>query len=159
MQDHGRDHVLRKIGVEPSGDPFNSITFDERANRPFNPMVNAGAIAATSLVKGGNAEDALRPYSENLRAVIGRPLSVDEAIHKSESVTGNRNRAIAYLELNAGMIEGNVEEHLDIYFRQCSILVTARDLAVMRRRSPMAASTPSPASARLTRTWCATCSR
>ncbi len=69
MQDHGRDHVLRKIGVEPSGDPFNSITFDERANRPFNPMVNAGAIAATSLVKGGNAKARFDRILKNLRAV------------------------------------------------------------------------------------------
>src|SRR5262249_16679838 len=57
LQDHGRDHVLQKIGVEPSGDPFNSITFDERHNRPFNPMVNAGAIVATSLIKGATGAE------------------------------------------------------------------------------------------------------
>ena len=63
--------------------------------------------------------------------VKGRSLSVDEAVFNSEKATGHRNRAIAYLELNAGMLEGNLDEHLDLYFRQCSILVTAKDLAVM----------------------------
>ncbi len=131
LADQGRDRVLRKIGVEPSGDPFNSITFDDKNNRPFNPMVNAGAIVSTSLVKGASAADRFQRILKTFERFIGRPLSVDENIYKSESVTGHRNRAIAYLELNSGMIEGNVEEHLDLYFRQCAILVTARDLAVM----------------------------
>jgi glutaminase len=62
---------------------------------------------------------------------VGHPVDIDVRVYRSEIETGHRNRAIAYLELNAGMIEGNVEEHLDLYFMQCSILVTARDLAVM----------------------------
>jgi len=131
LADRGRERVLRKIGVEPSGDPFNSITFDEKNNRPFNPMVNAGAIVSTSLVKGVSAADRFQRILNTFERFVGRNLSVDENIHKSESATGHRNRAIAYLELNSGMIEGNVEEHLDLYFRQCAILVTARDLAVM----------------------------
>jgi glutaminase len=64
LEDHGLPAVQEKIGVEPSGDPFNSITFDERNNRPFNPMVNAGAITAASLIKGAN-------HSERFARIVG----------------------------------------------------------------------------------------
>jgi len=131
LEDHGRETVLKHIGVEPSGEAFNSITFDERNNRPFNPMVNAGAIAATAMVQGvGHAERWAR-IAEIFRRFTGRELGLDEPVYRSESLTGNRNRAIAYLELNSGMISGDVDEHLDLYFRQCSLLVTARDLAMI----------------------------
>jgi glutaminase len=131
LKDRGRDAVLRKIGVEPSGDAFNSITFDERHNRPFNPMMNQGAIAAASLVRGNGIAERFARVKEFFEAFAGGPLGFDEAVYRSEDETGHRNRAIAYLELNAGMIEEPVLEHLDLYFRQCSILVTARDIAVM----------------------------
>ncbi|MCP8937083.1 glutaminase A [Alsobacter sp. SYSU M60028] len=131
LRDHGREAVLRKIGVEPSGDPFNSIAFDEQHNRPFNPMVNSGAIAATALVRGEGRKARLARIMAMFEAFVGRPLEIDEAVYRSEAQTGHRNRAIAYLELNAGMVDGPVEEHLDLYFLQCSIRVTARDLAVV----------------------------
>ena len=131
LADHGREEVLRKIGVEPSGEAFNSITFDERNNRPFNPMVNAGAIAATSLIKGGDKEERFERMLDCFRRFVGRDLDMDEAVHRSESLTGHRNRAIAFLELNSGMIEGDIEAHLDLYFRQCSLLVNTADLAIM----------------------------
>ena len=129
LQDRGRDAVLSRIGVEPSGDAFNAILFDERTNRPFNSMVNTGAIAATSLVRGKGTAERLGRILDFLRALSGRPVEIDEAAYRSERATGHRNRAIAYLELNNGMIEGDVEEHLDLYFRQCSVLTTAVDLA------------------------------
>lgn len=131
LEDHGHEKVLKHIGVEPSGEAFNSITFDERNNRPFNPMVNSGAIAATALIRGDSHAERYRRILDIFRRFTGRELELDEAVYRSESLTGNRNRAIAYLELNAGMIEGNVEEHLDLYFRQCSLLVSARDLALI----------------------------
>jgi glutaminase len=131
LEDHGRETVLKHIGVEPSGEAFNSITFDERNNRPFNPMVNSGAIAATAMIKGTDHEERYRRILDIFQRFTGRQLELDENVYRSESLTGNRNRAIAYLELNAGMIEGNVDEHLDLYFRQCSLLVTARDLALI----------------------------
>ena len=130
LEDWGRDEVLRRIGVEPSGDPFNSISFDEANNRPYNPMVNAGAIAATSLIKGRDHAERRARMMATFERFVGHPLAIDERIYRSELATGHRNRAIAYLELNAGMIEGDVEAHLDLYFQQCSILVTAHDLAV-----------------------------
>lgn len=131
LEDWGHAEVLRRIGVEPSGDPFNSITFDESNNRPFNPMVNAGAIAAAALIKGKDKAERRARMLATFERFVGHPVDIDVRVYRSEIETGHRNRAIAYLELNAGMIEGNVEEHLDLYFMQCSILVTARDLAVM----------------------------
>ncbi len=131
LEDHGREEVLRKIGVEPSGEAFNSIVFDERNNRPFNPMVNAGAIASTALVKGASHAGRLDRILNMFERFAGRRLDMDEAVYRSESATGHRNRAIAFLELNSGMIGGNVEDHLDLYFRQCSLLVNTVDLAII----------------------------
>lgn len=130
LEDRGLPYVLTRIGVEPSGDPFNSIAFDERHNRPFNPMVNAGAIAAVSLVAGRDTETRFSRILNIFEKFTGREPKLDLGVYTSESTTGHRNRAIAYLELNAGMMEGDVDEHLTLYFRQCSLLVTARDLAI-----------------------------
>jgi len=131
LTDHGREAVLKKIGVEPSGEAFNSIAFDEKNNRPFNPMVNAGAIAATALVKGATAEERWDRILDMFQRFAGRDLTLDDAVYRSESATGHRNRAIAFLELNSGMIDDNVDEHLDLYFRQCSLLVNTADLAII----------------------------
>jgi glutaminase len=131
LEDHGVDHVLSKVGVEPSGEAFNSIVLDERHNRPFNPMVNAGAIATTALIKGKGHDQRLARLLGKFSDLAGRSLEIDHGVYISERATGHRNRAIGYLELNFGMIEEPVNEHLDLYFEQCSILVSARDLAVM----------------------------
>lgn len=131
LEDHGVEQVLEKIGVEPSGEAFNSIVFDERSNRPFNPMVNAGAIVATALVKGANHEQRLNRLLNKFSDLCGRRVQIDHAVCRSERATGHRNRAIGFLELNAGMIAEPIDDHLDLYFEQCSILVSARDLAVM----------------------------
>ena len=131
LEDHGLDHVLGKVGVEPTGEAFNSIVFDERRNRPFNPMVNAGAIATTALIHGHGHDQRLTRLLTKFADLAGRPLEIDHGVYISERTTGHRNRAIGYLELNSGMIDEPVNEHLDLYFEQCSILVSARDLAVM----------------------------
>jgi glutaminase len=131
LEDHGLDYVLSKVGVEPTGEAFNSIVFDERHNRPFNPMVNAGAIATTALIKGEGHQQRLSRLLAKFGAFVGRPVEIDHAVYLSERRTGHRNRAIGYLELNFGMVDERVDEHLDLYFEQCSILVSARDLAVM----------------------------
>lgn len=131
LEDHGSDAVLRRVGVEPTGEAFNSIVMDEVNNRPFNPMVNAGAIATTALVRGTGFEERFKRILDMFSRYAGRQLTVDESVFESERATGHRNRAIAYLQLNSGMIEEPVAEHLDLYFRQCAILVSARDLAMM----------------------------
>jgi len=127
----GRTDVLNRVGVEPSGDAFNAIVFDPYTNRPFNPMVNAGAITVTGIIRDAAGAGAFDLILDRLSEAAGRRLNVDEAVYRSESETGHRNRAIGHLLRNAGVLEGPVDEVLDLYFRQCAILVTASDLARM----------------------------
>jgi len=127
----GRDAVLARVGVEPSGDAFNAIIFDPHTHRPFNPMVNAGAITVSGIVRDFAGAGAFDLILERLSEAAGRKLAVDDAVYRSEAETGHRNRAIGHLLRNFGALEGSVDEVLDIYFRQCSILVTAADLACM----------------------------
>jgi glutaminase len=126
----GEERVAATIGVEPSGEAFNSIRLTND-NRPFNPMVNAGAIACSGLVHQVEGAGAFECIREKLSEFAGRQLAVDEAVHASETATGNRNRAIAWLLRNYSVLGEDVDAVLDVYFRQCAILVTARDLAVM----------------------------
>ncbi len=126
----GEKRVSATIGVEPSGEAFNSIRLTND-NRPFNPMVNAGAIACSGLICEVDGKDAFERIRAKLSQFAGRELGVDDAVHASETVTGNRNRAIAWLLRNYSVLPDDVDAVLDVYFRQCAILVTARDLAVM----------------------------
>lgn len=132
LEDRGRETLLQKVGVEPTGDPFNSIIrLDENSKRPDNPMVNAGAIATTSLIKGQNATERINRLLEMFRNYTGRDVFVDVPVFMSERTTGHRNRAMAHLMYHFGMIDEKIEEALDLYFQQCSILVNCHDLAVM----------------------------
>lgn len=131
LSDLGAEEVLKHVGVEPSGDFFNSIIFNETDKRPFNPMVNAGAIATTALIKGDSYNDRQSRILAMLGRFAGHPLTIDQKVFESEKSTGHRNRAIAYLELSSGMINEPISEHLNLYFMQCSTLVNARDLAIM----------------------------
>jgi glutaminase len=126
----GATRVEGTIGVEPSGDPFNSIRLNTE-NHPFNPMVNAGAIACSGLILEAEGDAAFDTIRHVLSRFAGRELDVDEAVYASESATGDRNRAIGYLLRNSGVIREDVRKVLDVYFRQCSVLVTARDAAIM----------------------------
>ena len=131
LQDRGRDAVLDKIGVEPSGDAFNSISLYRDSGRPFNPMINAGAIASTALVNAHNGHDRIDRILDLCSRCAGRKLTIDEAVYRSERDTGFRNFAIGYMLRNFSIVEASPEPALDAYFRQCSILVTCRDLAIM----------------------------
>jgi glutaminase len=131
LESCGRERVNRHVGLEPSGDAFNSIELQSGLNRPYNPMVNAGAIAVSALLHAEHGDEAFSMVLERLSAAAGRPLAVDEAVYASERQTGHRNRAIAHLLLNSGMVHEDVEQALDVYFRQCSILITVRDLGMM----------------------------
>jgi len=130
LEEHGRDEVLKHVGVEPSGDSFNSIEL-QGGSRPHNAMINAGAILATSLVPGRDSQAKTERILETMSTLAGRPLRVDETVYRSEAETGHRNRAIAYMLRNVNLLGQDLDEVLDAYFRQCSILVTARDLAMM----------------------------
>jgi glutaminase len=131
LEDHGLDYVLTRVGVEPTGDAFNAIVLDEQSKRPYNPMVNAGAIATTSLIKGSGPTERLNRTLDMFRRYIGRDVFVDISVFTSERSTGHRNRAMAHLMLNFGMIDRNIEESLDLYFQQCAVMVNCQDLAVM----------------------------
>jgi glutaminase len=131
LEDCGREFVLSRVGVEPTGDAFNAIILDESSGRPYNPMVNAGAIATAGLVKGENPTDKLNRVMEMFRRFCGRDLYVDMSVYTSERSTGHRNRAIAHLMLNFGMVGDNLDDMLDLYFKQCSVMVNCRDLGVM----------------------------
>ncbi|MBG1268129.1 glutaminase A [Nostoc sp. WHI] len=131
LEDHGLDYVLTRVGVEPTGDAFNAIILDEQSKRPYNPMVNAGAIATTSLIKGSGPTERLNRMLDMFRGYIGRDVFVDILAFTSERSTGHRNRAMAHLMLNFGMIDRNIEEALDLYFQQCAVMVNCQDLAVM----------------------------
>jgi glutaminase len=126
----GAERVEAVIGVEPSGDAFNSIRL-RPDNRPYNPMVNSGAIACSGLIHKAKGAEAFEFIRSALGRFAGRELGVDERVFLSERETGDRNRAIAYLLRNYAVVDGDVNAVLDVYFRQCSVLVTARDLAVM----------------------------
>lgn len=127
----GPQRVMSRVGVEPSGDPFNAILFDPETNRPFNPMVNAGAIAIAGLLCEYLGKDAFDFVLNRFSIAAGRKLTVDEAVYRSECETGHRNRAIAHLLLANGALVGAPDKALDLYFKQCSISVTAVDLARM----------------------------
>lgn len=131
LEDKGEEIVASKINVEPSGEAFNSISLEPDSGRPRNPMINAGAIVATSLVDGSSGSSKLARILQKLALYTGGPLTVDTAVYQSEKSTGHRNRAIAHLLRNYEILDADPEEPLDAYFRQCSILVTARDLALM----------------------------
>ena len=130
VETHGRDAVLKRIGVEPSGEAFNSLEL-RSSRKPFNPMINAGAITDTGMVPGKNVRERMERILSLLSASAGRDLRVDPEVYRCEKETGHRNRAIGYLLKNVDLIDGDVEEVLDLYFQQCSVLVNARDLAIM----------------------------
>jgi glutaminase len=104
---------------------------DEQSNRPYNPMVNAGAIATAGLIKGENPAARMNRVLDMFRRYTGREVRLDVSVFVSERTTGDRNRAIAYLMRNFGMLAGDLDETLDLYFQQCSLLVNCHDLGVM----------------------------
>ncbi|MEM6599218.1 MAG: glutaminase A [Cyanobacteria bacterium P01_C01_bin.69] len=132
LEDRGRTELLDKVGVEPTGDPFNSlIRLDEDSKRPFNPMINAGAIATTGLINGTDPTDKLNRLLAMFERYIGRDVVIDMPTFMSERSTGHRNRAMAHLMLNFDMIEHDINSALDLYFQQCSVMVNCHDLAMM----------------------------
>ncbi len=130
LEDHGRSAVLQKVGVEPTGDAFNSISLEPGTGRPRNPMINAGAIATAGLI-AGHEDTRLNRLLETFGAYAGRPLTLDENLYHSESETGHRNRAIGYMLRNFEILTNDPTPAVELYFEQCSISVTCRDLAFM----------------------------
>ena len=135
LMDNGEEYVRSRVGVESTGKPFDAININESINQEIlsehiNPMVNMGAIVMCTLIKGNDYRDRFRRLLELTRALANNPeIQVDEEVYRSEKSTGNKNRALAFLMRSCGLLDGEVEEVLDCYFRACSIRVDCRDLA------------------------------
>ena len=130
--DKGTEEVRRIVGVESTGKPFDAFNYSDQAlkSEHINPMINAGAIALCTLIKGDTYEDKFFRLLTLVRKLADNPiLEVDEKVYLSEKETGSKNRALAYMLHAYGMINDNVECVLDCYFRACSIKVNSVDLA------------------------------
>jgi glutaminase len=131
LEDRGEAHVLSRIGVEPSGEAFNAISLRAGSGTPFNPMINAGAIATCGQVLKMDGETRIQRIQKYLSRCAGEALEVDQDVYRSESQTGHRNRAIGWMLRNFGILDEDPDEVLEAYFQQCSLRVTCADLAVM----------------------------
>lgn len=122
--------IGERVGVEATGEEFDSIIKLDHHKRPFNPMINAGAIAITDLLLSHFGDDALTETLSFFGALLGREtVEVDEAVFESERRTGERNRAMAHLLKNFSLLDNPVEAVLALYFKHCSVRVTTGDLA------------------------------
>ncbi|MCL7379835.1 glutaminase [Streptomyces sp. 35G-GA-8] len=133
LSDRGFDPVLAKVGVEPSGEAFNEISLESDTGRPRNPMINAGAITVHSLAGAEdlNPTERVERVLHGLSAFAGRPLRMDEAVCASEMEHAHRNLAIAHMLRSHNVLTEDARAVVDGYTRQCSVLVTTRDLAMM----------------------------
>ncbi|MEI8078149.1 MAG: glutaminase A [bacterium] len=132
MNESGPDTILEKIGVEPTGMPFNSVIAVElEPNRSVNPFVNAGAMASVSLVKAKNPQEKWAKILAHYRKFAGAPLTMSDEVYQSEASCNQHNRAIAELLFSYQRLYADPLETCDVYTRQCSVLVTAKQLAVM----------------------------
>ncbi|MDQ0272416.1 glutaminase A [Cytobacillus purgationiresistens] len=132
LQDHGYEYVFNKVGMEPTGDPFNSIIKLETSShsRPLNPMINAGALAVTSMIKGNNAEEKWGRINQFIGSLLdGKSVTYDQEVARSEFETTDLNRALSYFMKQHQVIETDVEELIDVYTRQCALEMNCLDLA------------------------------
>jgi glutaminase len=131
LADHGFESVDAKVDVEPSGDPFNEISLAPGTGRPANAMVNAGALAMASMIKGGGGKSAVRRIVETYSQFAGRELSSSGAVFDIEMRNSDRNHAQAFLLSSFGIIDDDPTRALRNYLRQCAVQVSCRDLAMM----------------------------
>ena len=132
LLDNGEEFVRSRIGVEATGKPFDAINVTDQSllSEHLNPMVNMGAIAMCSLIKGATYEERFQRLLDLTRTLAGDPnICLDEAVYQSEKRTGNKNRALAFLLKSYGLLQDDVEEVLDCYFKACSISVNSKNLA------------------------------
>lgn len=128
----GHGVVRDAVGVNNTGLPFNSVMAIElNGGHPMNPMVNAGAIATTAMIPADSSAERWETLQAGLSAFAGRTLELDDSVYRSESKTNFRNRALARLIQSYGVLEFDPHDAVDVYTRQCSLAVTAKDLAVM----------------------------
>ena len=132
MDERGPDAISNNMGVDATGQVFNSIiAIEQYKGAEMNPLVNAGAITATSMVSGGSREEIWNKILNYYNAFAGRELTVNQEVFESEAATNQRNQAIGSLMYAYGHIKDNPAQATDIYTEQCSVNVNARDLAIM----------------------------
>ncbi len=132
LEDVGPGEVHEKIGADPTGLPFNSVTaLTLHDGKPLSPLVNAGAMSTVSLVKGTGAEERWARILDMQSRLAGRQIALSEEVNRSEQTTNFHNRAIAWLLYSAGTMYSDAMEACDVYTRQCSTLITTVDLATM----------------------------
>ena len=132
MSESGQDVVKNKLGANGTGLPFNSvIALELHKGNPLSPLVNAGAMATVSLVKGSSADERWQKISKNMDDFADAELPLNKDVFKSESDTNQHNRAIAYLLESAKFMYSDPMEACDVYTRECSVAVTPRNLAIM----------------------------
>lgn len=132
LQDSGVDEVRKLVGAEATGKPFDTFNYSDQALAAghINPMINTGAIALCTLIRGDSYEQKFERLLEMTRKLAANPhMDVDMAVYRSEKATGSKNRALAYLLKAYGMIRDDVEQVIDCYFKACSISATCLDLA------------------------------
>lgn len=134
LMDWGTDKIFEKVGKEPTGDPFNSMirleTYEK--HKPFNPMINAGAISIASLIKGCSPEHKIERLLAFMRRIAHNDsIEIDSRVYQSERETGHRNRSIAHFLRAMKNLEMDPDEVLEVYFSQCSVSLTCSDLANM----------------------------
>ena len=131
--DNGEDFIRERIGVESTGKPFNAImdfSQVEDLREHINPMVNIGAIAMCSIIQGKDKDEKFQRLLDLTKKLSGNEnIGINQDVFESEKKTGDRNRALAYLLKSYGMINEDVEDVLDVYFKACSIEITCKDLA------------------------------
>ncbi|WP_102027482.1 glutaminase A [Salirhabdus sp. Marseille-P4669] len=132
LMEHGVEAVFSRVGLEPTSDPFYSISTLEvgKPSKPLNPMINAGALAITNMLCGGNSEDRVRTILSLIHRITGDDtIYYDEEVAKSEFETAFLNRSLCYFMKQNGVITGSVEELLDTYTKQCAISMNVEQLA------------------------------
>jgi len=125
------EYILSKVDMEPTGDPFNSIIRleTEKLGRPFNPFINAGAITVCSMIKGKDVDERLDKVRDLIYKCTGRWPDLNHEVLVSEWETADRNRSLAYFLKDLGFLDNDLEQTLELYFKQCSIEINSLELA------------------------------
>ncbi|OLS40991.1 glutaminase A [Bacillus sp. MRMR6] len=131
LMDRGPSYVFERVGMEPTGDPFNSIAkLESMPAKPLNPMINAGALVVTHMIKGNSVEERFQRLLSFVQELAGdSTIDYCQEVAESEIETAHLNRALCYFLKQHGIIQEDVEQLLDLYTKQCAIEMNCLDLA------------------------------